>query len=54
MRGRPKNPVAKIVRVNARITKEESYWLKLIMEKTGKTKSEALAYSIRIVYNLLK
>lgn len=53
-RGRPKNPLAKTDRVFARFTKEEMHWLKVLMEKTGKSKSEALAYAVKIAYNLMK
>lgn len=53
-RGRPKNPLAKTDRVFARFTKEEMNWLKILMEKTGKSKSEVLAYAVKITYNLLK
>ena len=53
-RGRPKNPLAKTDRVFARFTKEEMNWLKILMEKTGKSKSEVLAYAVKSTYNLLK
>ena len=53
-RGRPQNPLAKTDRVFARFTKEEMNWLKILMEKTGKSKSEVLAYAVKITYNLLK
>ena len=46
-RGRPKNPLAKTDRVFARFTKEEMNWLKILMEKTGKSKSDVIREAIR-------
>ena len=53
-RGRPKKVNNKSGNLNVRITKEQEYWLKTIMEKTGKNKTDAVVYMIQIVYNLLR
>lgn len=53
-RGRPKKIDTKYNPIRIRLTKEQAYWLRVIMDKTGKNKTDAVAYALQIVFNLLK
>ena len=53
-RGRPLKIDAKSEPIRIRLTKEEAYWLKTIMDKTNKNRTEAVAYALKIVFNLMK
>lgn len=51
--GRPKKINVKSEPIRIRLTKEEMYWLKTIMSKTDKNKTEAVAYALKIAFSLL-
>ena len=52
-RGRPLKIDAKSEPIRIRLTKEQMYWLKTIMDKTNKNRTEAVAYALKIVFNLM-
>ena len=53
-RGRPWKIDTKSEPIRIRLTKEEAHWLKTIMNKTNKNRTEAVAYALKIVFNLIK
>lgn len=53
-RGRPKSIVTKSEPIRIRLTKEQMYWLKTIMSKTEKSRTDAVAYALKLAFNLIK
>ena len=53
-RGRPLKIDSKSEPIRIRLTKEQMYWLKTIMNKTNKNRTETVAYTLKIVFNLMK
>lgn len=53
-RGRPKQFLTKSDILSVRLTKEQVYWLKCLMNKTDKTKSQIIAEAIKIMYEEYK
>ena len=49
-RGRPKSVLTKSDRLEIRLSKEQSYWLRYIMNKTEKTKSQIVIEAIKMMY----
>lgn len=49
-RGRPKSVLTKSDRLEIRLSKEQSYWLRCIMNKTEKTKSQIVIEAIKMMY----
>ena len=53
-RGRPLKIDTKSEPIRVRLTKEQMHWLNTIMDKTNKNRTEAVAYALKIVFNLMK
>ena len=53
-KGRPKQFLTKSDILSVRLTKEQVYWLKCLMNKTAKTKSQIITEAIKIMYDEYK
>lgn len=50
-RGRPKSFMTKSDRLEVRLSKEETYWLNFLTNKSDKTKSQIISEAIKKLYD---